>query len=359
MKVELTSDANLFSWTNAPPASIPPGQGSLPSQPTQQSGSPPPPPPSSENLPTVQELLKLSEKNLFPQVTFKIDGKSVMRASTYNWFHSQRVFDANPTSNIEFKCILCPDALGQRTTRLKAPLGKTGNLNKHGFTHEQFRLWHDRYLAYVHKSNSFKRDERNMNLLKFILSSNVALEVMSNQYLRALLPFKPPSVKTLRQVYLPSALDMLRASIEGMLDTSLAVTLIVDIWTNTKMVDFLGLAAVIMNSKGMKESFVLGMTTMRGRHNAENVKLAIERVVNKFKFDKSKLTAVVTDEGSNLLRLFKSLDQKTASLYIELSNEKQVLEGTHKFRTNFNLARSPSNITYLLDFLSFNLNPGP
>ena len=200
------------------------------------------------------------------------------RAATYNWFPSNRVFASSPNGNIDFKCILCPDLEGQRPVRLKAPLGKTGNLNKHGLIHEQFRLWHKRYTEYVQKSNSFKCDERDLNFTKFILSSNVAFEALSNKYLKRLLPFNNPSVKTFRQVYPPSVLTMLKKEIEAKLDTCLCLTLIVVIWTNVKMHDFLGLAGVIINDKGLKESFVIGMTRMQGKHNAENVKFAIENL---------------------------------------------------------------------------------
>ena len=109
---------------------------------------------------------------------------------------------------------------------------------------------------------------------------------------------------------------MPKKEIEAKLDTCLCLTLKVDIWTNVKMHDFLGLAGVIINDKGLKESFVIGMTRMQGKHNAENVKFAIESIINPFSFDKAKITAVVTDEGSNLLRLFKSLDQQSP-LYLE------------------------------------------
>ena len=67
---------------------------------------------------------------------------------------------------------------------------------------------------------------------------------------------------------------------------------------------------------------------MPGKHSAENCKLAIETIVNFFDFNKSKITAVVTDEGSNLLRLFKQLDNGKP-LYIYKSRNEQNLDHAH------------------------------
>ena len=46
-----------------------------------------------------------------------------------------------------------------------------------------------------------------------------------------------------------------------------------------------------------------------GHHNAENIAKTIETIVNDYKFDKNKIKAVVCDEGSALLRLFKQIFQ--------------------------------------------------
>jgi hypothetical protein len=47
------------------------------------------------------------------------------------------------------------------------------------------------------------------------------------------------------------------------------------------------------------------MKEMGVRHTAENIKIRIEEIVNEFDFDKSKIHAIVSDEGSNFLKLFK------------------------------------------------------
>ena len=104
---------------------------------------------------------------------------------------------------------------------------------------------------------------------------------------------------------LPNILDGLHQTINSKLQAAEHITLITDIWSNKAMQSFLGLIAVIINAEFKRETIVIGLTKMIGAHTAENVKAAIELIVNTFEFNKSKLSSIVTDEGSNLLRLFK------------------------------------------------------
>jgi hypothetical protein len=82
------------------------------------------------------------------------------------------------------------------------------------------------------------------------------------------------------------------------------------------MIDYLALGASIINTSFIKEILMIGMVKMPGSHNAENIKKAIEIIINKLNFNKAKISAVVTDEGSNLLRLFKQIEDK---FFIEAS----------------------------------------
>jgi hypothetical protein len=82
--------------------------------------------------------------------------------------------------------------------------------------------------------------------------------------------------------------------------------LVTDIWSSVAVVLFLGLAAMIINDKFIKEIIVIGLTEIRLPQNAENVKKAIETIINGYNFNKIKIFAVVCDEGSNLLRLFQN-----------------------------------------------------
>ena len=55
------------------------------------------------------------------------------------------------------------------------------------------------------------------------------------------------------------------------------------------MLDFMGLSACLMSKTGGRSIFTIGMMKMPGPHNAENIKIAIEKLINDYKFDKSKI----------------------------------------------------------------------
>ena len=57
-----------------------------------------------------------------------------------------------------------------------------------------------------------------------------------------------------------------------------------------------------------KEYLVIGMEVLNGMHKGENIAEAINSIVNNYEFDKSKINATVSDEGSNFVRLFKYQD---------------------------------------------------
>ncbi len=82
--------------------------------------------------------------------------------------------------------------------------------------------------------------------------------------------------------------------------------LVTDFWSSVAVVLFLDLAPMIINDKFIKEIIVIGLTEIRLPQNAENVKKAIETIINGYNFNKIKIFAVVCDEGSNLLRLFQN-----------------------------------------------------
>ena len=60
---------------------------------------------------------------------------------------------------------------------------------------------------------------------------------------------------------------------------------------------------------------------MKESHTAENLRNMIKIMVDPLEFDKAKIRSIVTDEGSNFLRLFKQYvnENEKVNLYIEAS----------------------------------------
>ena len=84
-------------------------------------------------------------------------------------------------------------------------------------------------------------------------------------------------------------MNILFQAIQSKLRNSQFVFLMTDLWTDFQMTDFIALAALIVDQDWNKEFLILDMKEMEGKHNAENVQNAIEKIVNKFDFDKSKI----------------------------------------------------------------------
>ncbi len=66
------------------------------------------------------------------------------------------------------------------------------------------------------------------------------------------------------------------------------------------------------------------MIKINENHRAETIKAAIESIVNSYEFNKNKIKAVVCDEGSNLVRLFKQ--KTTIAEEDEALNKRPILD---------------------------------
>jgi len=56
------------------------------------------------------------------------------------------------------------------------------------------------------------------------------------------------------------------------------------------MSDYIGLSASLRYESSQKEVIVIGFERMTGRHTAQNVKSAIEKILNSYSFDKKKIS---------------------------------------------------------------------
>ncbi len=79
---------------------------------------------------------------------------------------------------------------------------------------------------------------------------------------------------------------------EDRLRKSFAITLVLDIWTNAVMSDFLGLAAVLKYELRHNEILIIGLKPMNGKHDSVSIQKAVEFLVNQYDFDKSKINCM-------------------------------------------------------------------
>ncbi len=208
--------------------------------------------------------------------------------------------------NLLWRCKLCPED----KELLKAPFQYLSNLKSHLNIHSSLKDWLSRYQRFKNKGVEKLLSDEHLTFIKFFIASNISALELNNVHLQKLCAnyLKIPSEYVLTTNLLPMLMEKLCKIIEEKLENALVITLIVDIWTNKIGADYIAVAASTLDSCWVHEVFTVGMMLMPGPHNAENIKIAIEVIINKYeKFDKSKIQSVVCDEGSSLVRLFSQL----------------------------------------------------
>ena len=78
---------------------------------------------------------------------------------------------------------------------------------------------------------------------------------------------KMPCSKTFKNKIMPEVIQKVKNSINSKLNKAAVVILIVDIWSNAQMTDFMGLAAMVSYENMEKECFVIGLQRMPGSEN--------------------------------------------------------------------------------------------
>ena len=112
---------------------------------------------------------------------------------------------------------------------------------------------------------------------------------LKNPTLRACFKLKLPCERTFVTTYLPTVREKVYGKIGELLASCENACLITDIWTNKQMLDFMGLVACTIDSVFRRQFIVIGMCLMPGNHCAENIKKAIEQLVNRYDFNKKKI----------------------------------------------------------------------
>jgi hypothetical protein len=115
------------------------------------------------------------------------------------------------------------------------------------------------------------------------------------------------SDKALTSGFIPEVLDVMFDQIQSKLRDSQNIVLITDGWTNKQMVEFLALGACLTHKDFRRECLIIGFVEMKNGHTSETVKRAVEEMIERFDFDKSKVKDIVSDEGSPLVKLFKQI----------------------------------------------------
>ncbi|RNA27693.1 zinc finger BED domain-containing 4-like [Brachionus plicatilis] len=303
---------------------------------------------NKEAVNILKDMTKKARQNEFPTKVFNKNGKKFGYTS---YLHFTRSISETTSDNqkLDFQCIFCG-------AKITAVLGETSNVKAHMERHKNIQdlvEWLSRYKEIKSSIDSSKVDEETLNFIKYFIASNSAISELDSIHFRNLFAstkIKMPCSNTFSEKIVPSVFELLNKEISSKLNKALTICLISDIWTNPQMVDFLGLAVNLMYQKFVKEILVIGMVQMDGSHCAENIKAAIERIINNYNFDKSKISeknhnyqikhfclinstqkfklfkGSSTDEGSAFVRLFKPKYLRCNENNLALNQDETIIE---------------------------------
>jgi hypothetical protein len=248
---------------------------------------------------SLKEIFKKGREGEFPDVILHFNDSSFPYTPILNFFEIPKQFNFNKSElkemQIKVSCLICKK-------EYKCRQGRFTNLNSHikdhaytGFKNVECQEWLRRYNEFKKSGNKAINSIENRNkmlLILYFISSNAALAELKNKAFRKICQkaqIEVPNYKTFKQNVLPGAMKLLHEAIQEKLVESESICLITDIWTNKQMLDFIAVSANIIFKTFEKETIVIGMMKMPGPHNAENIKICVEQIVNEYDFDKSKV----------------------------------------------------------------------
>jgi len=246
----------------------------------------------------------------FEKKMFIFEEKEKLYCSLYNFFYCKTDFgsEKKPKNSIDHRCFFCAD-------QLKCTIGKPGNLKSHLITHtnkhKKLGTWLKAYDEHMNAEDDCqdKLSSDMYSLLQYFNTSTVAQKELTNPYLRNILKIKLPCEMTFRNKTLPNALKLVKERLDEILSLKAEyIAVSTDIWTDKAIKDYIAITASAFID-GVKRNFVISIMRMPGRHNAENIGEALEQMINEVNFDKNKIIAFVTDEGSSLVRLIKQTEE--------------------------------------------------
>ena len=160
--------------------------------------------------------------------------------------------------------------------------------------HEETLTWVSHFCSAHGKAVTTVLTEEEFKLAKFFITSNLGLSQLANPCFADILDksIKNPTYHRFRNKVLPEIMAKFHDAVDAKLKKAISICMIVDIWTNRVNADYLAVGARITDYKFNSELIVVGMERMKGGHNAENVAITIESIINSYNFDKNKIHGI-------------------------------------------------------------------
>lgn len=208
--------------------------------------------------------------------------------------------------SLEYKELLKKE---ERTKREKAEKAKmavrkaTGPVRTQTTLGEVFQRKYDR--------GNRRYQSITQKLAVFVGSTNVPNSIVESAEFRSLLEELDPRYlvpgRTLISKEIDKVLFDLKLKIQGYLSNAQKVNLCADIWTKKGMSSsYLGVTAHFFSQRDHRRHRVtLAVKRMSHPHNAESIRELIDEVLKEWSIPLSQVGAVITDNGSNMVKAFQ------------------------------------------------------
>ncbi len=162
-------------------------------------------------------------------------------------------------------------------------------------------------------------DSKKFSLVKFFIDANMPMKALESVHLREMVDSRLAKF-SFRERILPDIIQHLESVIATKLQSAHSIHIITDIWTSNTMADFEAAGAVLTYENLRRELIVIGMERMWGPHTAENIKDALQTLINKYEFDKPKIRSVVSDEGKKIFCAYSRSPQTLVNFFFVFEN---------------------------------------
>ena len=168
-----------------------------------------------------------------------------------------------------------------------------------------------------YKDNEFRQIKGEKLLSYLFNATKLEYDFINCKAFRMLINFLDPKLKIPGLIKIENIglnlQEQMNEKIKNILKDCNFITLATDLWTTKNMRNsYLALTCHYFDNKNIKnENILLCLSLMNQKHSSENIKKEIEKVLEKFEINFSKVLRIITDNGSNLVKCFKtSLSKK-------------------------------------------------
>ena len=139
--------------------------------------------------------------------------------------------------------------------------------------------------------------------------------------------YEPPSRKAITTNYIPKLYHETRERMKGKVSSAQSFSITTDMWTSLANQAYMSVTAHFINAEFQLESVLLDTREFLEAHTASNIATELEAVLDEWDLSSLNIGAVVTDNGSNIVRAVNDLGWMNFNCFSH-TLQLAVIEGT-------------------------------